>query len=115
MIFTVKRASDYYVHEKPCEHAEPIQALIQSYAWGDERWKHSPGQFYIIRLESLDDIKKLIAEVGSIIIYESPNEAIPGSVGDNSPWKEAARGMDGEPLEILKDAHGIIIYDDYME
>lgn len=58
MKFLINRASDYENKAQPCKNAklEPIQAT------GYNK--------YSIELESLDDLQRLIKEVGELIVYE---------------------------------------------
>jgi hypothetical protein len=127
MIFTIKRAGDSINScarwEKPCNNSEAIPVLSQLHIYhadgisGSEKWTICPQPLlmHIISLDSLDDLVSLIEEVGSIIVEDSPYEATPGDRGDNAPWKEPARDLNGNPIPILDGAHSIIIYDDYME
>ena len=121
MIYTIKRASDSIncgaVWQSPCSRAQPISVLSQIrhyHPWRYEVWP-TPLRIHIVELEALDDFKQLIEEVGPIIMYASPYAATPGTNSDDSPWSEAVRGLDSEPLEVLSGASGIIIYDNYME
>lgn len=123
MIFTIKRASDSdsindcALWQSPCNDARAISVLVQIHNYHSMKYEicPQPAQIHIIELNSPDDLVSLVKEVDRIIVYDSPYAATPGDKGNNSLWPESVRGLDSKPLDILDGAHGIIIYDDYME
>ena len=69
MKYLINRASDWACEQSPCNNARLVKSVMSpKYEDSDEYWCEN---YYDIELDGLDDLERLIDEVGDVTIRKN--------------------------------------------